>query len=196
MLLLASCGDAQPEATTPKVNVVVPASSVAAAPVDVRVPVVDAGSMVFASNGDTVDAGDGLPPIPRIGQAAYLPFAHYAVAMHNRIHPLFADQFLASLDKLPAGHPMNDMKIVTTVEITLNRDGSLNNMGVIKTSGITAFDVATLDSIKRAAPFGTAPPEILSDDGFVRIRWGFHRDPVYSCSTMNVWPIMLRGKNP
>jgi len=39
--------------------------------------------------------------------------------MHNRIHPIFAESFLESLDGLPATHPMNDKHLVTRLEIVL-----------------------------------------------------------------------------
>ena len=39
---------------------------------------------------------------------AAVPFASYLNAIHNRIHPIFADTFLGSLDNLPQTHPLND----------------------------------------------------------------------------------------
>ena len=87
--------------------------------------------------------------------------------MHNRIHPIFAESFLESLDSLPAGHPMNDKHLVTKLEIVLTREGHLKKMGIVKTSGITAFDIAALDSVDRAQPFGPPPNAIVSPDGNV-----------------------------
>ena len=40
--------------------------------------------------------------------AAAQPFATYLVTIHNRIHPIFAEEFLAFLDGLPKDHPLND----------------------------------------------------------------------------------------
>ena len=81
---------------------------------------------------------------------AQVPFATYLNGMHNRIHPIFADSFLASLDSLPRDNPMNDANIFTRLEIVLTRDGHLMKMGVVRTCGITAFDIAALDSVQRA----------------------------------------------
>ena len=64
-------------------------------------------------------------------------------------------------------------------------------MGIVKTSGITAFDIAALDSVDRAQPFGPAPSAIVSADGNVYLHWEFHRDEVYACSTMNARPFLL-----
>jgi TonB family protein len=122
---------------------------------------------------------------------AAVPFASYLNGMHNRIHPIFADNFLGSLDGLPKNHPMNDQKLITRLEIVVTRDGHLVKMGVVKTSGITAFDIAALDSVNRAQPFGPAPGAVVSPDGNVYLHWEFHRDEVYACSTMNARPFLL-----
>jgi hypothetical protein len=64
-------------------------------------------------------------------------------------------------------------------------------LGIVKTSGITAFDIAALDSVHRAQPFGPAPGAIVSPDGNVYLHWEFHRDEVFACSTMHARPFML-----
>jgi len=69
-------------------------------------------------------------------------------------------------------------------------------MGVVKTSGITAFDVAALDAVDRAQPFGPAPNAIVSPDGNVYLHWEFHRDEVYACSTMGARPFLLNVPAP
>ncbi len=123
---------------------------------------------------------------------AAVPFASYLNTIHNRIHPIFADSFLGSLDNLPKSHPMNDPKIITRLEIVVSpKDGRIVKMGVVKTSGITAFDIAALDSVHRAQPFGPAPGAIVSPDGNVYLHWEFHRDEVFACSTMHARPFML-----
>jgi TonB family protein len=122
---------------------------------------------------------------------AAAPFATYLNSMHNRIHPIFADSFLASLDNLPPTHTLNDVHLITRLEIVLTRDGHIVKMGIVKTSGVTAFDIAALDSVQRASPFGPPPGAIVSTDGQVYLHWEFHRDEVYACSTMNARPFML-----
>jgi TonB family protein len=122
---------------------------------------------------------------------AQVPFASYLNAMHNRIHPIFADSFLESLDNLPASHPLNDQHLITKLEIVLTKEGHVQKMGIVRTSGITAFDIAALDAVQRASPFGPAPSAIISPDGNVYLHWEFHRDEVYACSTMNARPFLL-----
>ncbi len=127
---------------------------------------------------------------------AQVPFASYLNGMHNRIHPIFADGFLESLDGLPPSHPMNDQHLVTRLEIVLTKEGRLRKMGIVKTSGLTAFDIAALDAVDRAQPFGPAPTAIISPDGNVYLHWEFHRDEVYACSTQGARPFILNSPGP
>jgi hypothetical protein len=121
------------------------------------------------------------------------PFGTYLAMIHNRLHPIFADWFLASLDSLDANNPMNRADLSTNLEIILDQDeGRIVKMGVTKHSGVTAFDVAALDSVQRASPFGPPPREIVSPDGNVYLHWEFHRNPAIACTTYNARPFMLK----
>lgn len=125
---------------------------------------------------------------------ARVPFASYLNAVHNRLHPIFADSFLASLESLPGAHPMNRADIKTHLEIVLDKDeGKVVRMGVTHTSGVTAFDIAALESVMRASPFGAPPGEIVSPDGRVYFHWEFYRNPFYACSTYFAHPFILKG---
>ncbi len=124
--------------------------------------------------------------------AARVPFATYINAIHNRIHPIFAEEFLASLDSMPKGAAMAAADLVTHLEIVLSKDqGRIVHMGVTKASGVTAFDIVALDSVSRGQPFGKAPDAIVSPDGNVYLHWEFHRDPFDACSTRNASPFLL-----
>jgi TonB family protein len=118
-------------------------------------------------------------------QEAAHPESKYLEAPHRRMHPIFTDAFLSSLDSLPATDPINNPKLVTKVEIVLTPNGELRRTVIVETSGVAAFDAGALDAVGRAAPFGPAPTAIAARDGNVHIVWGFHRDGVYGCSTMN-----------
>jgi TonB family protein len=126
--------------------------------------------------------------------AARVPFAAYLNGIHNRLHSIFADRFLATLDGMPANHPLNRQDMVTHLEIVLSKeDGHIVRMGVIKSSGNTAFDVGALDSVQQASPYGTPPEAIVSPDGNVYLHWEFYRAPFYACSTYFAHPIMLKA---
>ena len=123
------------------------------------------------------------------------PFGTYLSIIHNRLHPIFADWFLASLDSLPANNPLNRPELQTNLEVVLDADeGRIVKMGVTRASGVTAFDINALESMQRASPFGTPPREIVSPDGKVYLHWEFHREPGIACTTFNARPFMLKGK--
>jgi TonB family protein len=126
---------------------------------------------------------------------ARVPFANYLVQIHNRIHPVFAEGFLDSLGNLPSSHPLNRPEITTNVEIVLDREeGRITRMGITKTSGVTAFDVAALAAVDAAQPFGAPPREIVSPDGNVYFHWEFHRNRDEACSTYFARPFILKGQ--
>jgi hypothetical protein len=124
--------------------------------------------------------------------AAAKPFATYLVTIHNRIHPIFAEQYLDFYNSRPKGDKVNDMSIFASLEIVLDKlTGKIVRMGVVKTSGITEYDITALNSVARAGPFGKAPDIIASPDGNVYLHWEFHRDPVDACTTRNAYPYLL-----
>ncbi len=118
-------------------------------------------------------------------------FARYLNAMHNRIHPIFTDSFLPTLDVRPKSDPINDPTLAVLLEIVLSADGQLLRMGVVQPSGQLEFDVAALASVERAAPYGPVPAPMLSSDGSVYVHWQFKRDEIYACTTMNARPFLL-----
>jgi TonB family protein len=140
---------------------------------------------------------EGYVPAVRPGNvtalnAARALFSTYLLAMHNRIHPLFAEQLLGLRENLPPGHPLNG-ELRVDLEIVVDKgSGKIVRMGVIKASGVTAFDVAALDVVSRAAPFRTAPDGIASPDGKVYVHWEFGRNPIDACTTRNAVPYILQ----
>jgi hypothetical protein len=129
--------------------------------------------------------------------AARVPFATYINTIHNRLHPIFAEEFLAFLDELPDQHALSDKELVTHLEIVLNKDeGRIVRLGITQASGVTAFDVAALNSVSRASPYGRAPEAVVSPDGNVYLHWEFHRDPQDACTTRHARPYLLRAEPP
>lgn len=123
---------------------------------------------------------------------AAVPFAKYLHHIHNRVHPIFADEFLGSLEGLPDTHAMNQPGLKTILEVVVDSEqGKIVKMGVTRTSGVTAFDIAALDAMDRAGPFGKPPSAIKSPDGNVYLHWEFHRKPEIACMTGNAHPYML-----
>ena len=79
----------------------------------------------------------------KMGEYARWPFVTYLNAFHNSVHFIFAKRFLAALDALPSENPMTDRRVFARLEIVLERnEGRVIKKGVVRTSGITAFDIA------------------------------------------------------
>jgi TonB family protein len=122
--------------------------------------------------------------------AAADPFAAYLAAFHRNLHAEFAHEFLASL---PALGELADTNLVTKVEIVVNPDGSLDRVGVVKSSGNMMYDFGAFNAVQRGAPYPPPPEKIRSPDGRVYIVWALRRDES-QCGTWNAEPYIL--KNP
>jgi TonB family protein len=118
------------------------------------------------------------------------PFAVYYARMHRRIHELWGFGFLENLDGKAADHPLNNPDLWTNLEISINPDGSVHKVTIVKTSGKTEFDVAAVDTVLSSAPYEATPEVIRSSNGKVYMRWGFYRN-WRQCGTFNVEPYIL-----
>jgi hypothetical protein len=129
---------------------------------------------------------------PRILGAAATPFAKWLVAVHNRVHPWWADGFLGWLETLPCDDARNDARLHTELELVVKGDtGRIVSIGVVVSSGVEAFDLAAITAFVRASPFPVADAAIRSSDGNVYFLWEVHRAEEYACSAMGVRPYLL-----
>jgi TonB C terminal len=120
--------------------------------------------------------------------AAASPFAAYLAEVHRSIHREFAMRFLRSLPLV--GGAFADPTLVTRLEIVINQDGSLHQVGVVRTSGFTPFDYGAWNSVMKSAPYPEPPKRILSGDGRVYVRWDFYNNE-RQCGTFNAEPFIL-----
>jgi hypothetical protein len=117
------------------------------------------------------------------------PFAAYITAMHRQIHKLFTLGFLADIDARSDSAYASE-ELWTQLEIVLKGDGTVDHVGIVRTSGMLAFDVAAIDSVMSAGPFPTPPSAIKSANGKVYVDWQFHRDE-RACGTFGADPHIL-----
>ncbi len=104
------------------------------------------------------------------------PFAAYIARMHRSIHKLWGFDQLEAWDELTGSSPLNDSKLATTLEAVINRDGTIDKVTIVRTSGYLGFDAAAIDVLYTAGPFPDPPREIRSPDGKIYVHWTFHRD--------------------
>jgi hypothetical protein len=140
---------------------------------------------------------EGYVPAVRFGNqvalgASRVAFAAFLRGMANRIQPVFVDDFVTWIQSLPSHHALRRPHLQTRLEIVLDASGNVVRMGVVLTSGVTAFDVGALDAVLRAGPFGTAPVEIRSPDGHVYVQWDLHGDVTSVFSDKDARPSILR----
>jgi TonB family protein len=122
--------------------------------------------------------------------AAADPFAAYLAAFHRNLHTEFVHEFIASL---PSSGALADDSLVAKVEIVVNPDGTLDRVGVVKSSGNLMYDFGAFNAVQRGAPYPPPPEKIRSPDGRTYLRWALHRDQS-QCGTWNAEPYIL--KNP
>ena len=113
---------------------------------------------------------------------AKIAWARYVVAIHAKLHPVFTDEYLASLCALDRGDALNDPKLTAEVELAIRADGAIANIGLISPSGQESFDAAVLQSFERIAPLPSPDPQTLSTDGHVYVRWQLTRDEHAGCA--------------
>jgi TonB family protein len=88
---------------------------------------------------------------------------------------------------------LGNPELVTTVEIVINADGSLDRVGVVRASGNLMYDFGAFNAVQRGAPYPPTPEKIRSPDGRVYIKWALHRNES-QCGTWNAEAFIL--KNP
>lgn len=104
------------------------------------------------------------------------PFAQFITRMHRQIHEKWAFGFLNDMDTSLRQGPMDDMKLLTNLEIVLDGEGNVDRISMVRTSGNTGFDAAAISSVYAAGPFPTPPEAIRSGNGKVYLHWKFHRN--------------------
>jgi TonB family protein len=105
-------------------------------------------------------------------------FAAYIAQAHRRIHVQWGFGLWEHFRDLPdpAGRTPYESSIYARLEIKLDRQGKVTRLGLIRTSGHTAFDGGAMAAVLAAAPFGPPPEEMVSQDGSTYMHWNFYQD--------------------
>jgi TonB family protein len=125
------------------------------------------------------------PGTRTVVNARAAPFAAFIARVHRQIHKFWGFGVLEDWDGLPGTSPFNDDKLMTTLEIVLNDNGTVNKIAVVKASGYMAYDAAAIDAVLAAAPFPEPPRDIVSNNGKIYFHWNFARDG-RACGTEGV----------
>ena len=72
--------------------------------------------------------------------------------------------------------PFNKPNLHTTLEMVLNRDGTVDKITIVTSSGYLPYDAAAIDVAYTAGPYPDPPREIRSPNGKIYVHWNFYRD--------------------
>jgi TonB family protein len=120
------------------------------------------------------------------------PFAAYLARMHRSIHELWGFGQLEEWDEKDGSSPYNNQNLMTELEIVLNGDGTVDKVGVVRPSGLTAYDVAAVDVVYSAGPYPDPPRAIRSANGKIYLHWHFYRDG-RQCNPYGADPYILEN---
>jgi TonB family protein len=113
------------------------------------------------------------------------PFAAFIARMHRNIHKLWGFGALEDWDDLPGSSPFNNPNLLTTLDIVLERDGTVGKVTMVRSSGYLPYDAAAIDTVYSAGPYPDPPRGMRSPNGKIYIRWRFYRDD-RQCATSGV----------
>jgi TonB family protein len=113
------------------------------------------------------------------------PFAAFVARMHRSIHLLWGFGALEDWDELGSSSPLNNPNLLTTLEMVLNADGTVDKVTIVRASGYLPFDTAAIDTAFAGGPYPDPPREIRSANGKIYIHWRFYRDG-RQCATSGV----------
>ncbi|MBX3248203.1 MAG: TonB family protein [Myxococcales bacterium] len=121
------------------------------------------------------------------------PFAAYIAELHRRLH----DHYHLFVDNIPAdpSHPYNQGQLSTRLELAVRPDGTLERVGVVRSSGLSAFDFSAWKAVMNAQPYPPSPENIRSVDGLVYLHYTFYRDQPF-CHQANASPYILDAIPP
>jgi TonB family protein len=115
-------------------------------------------------------------------------YAAYLQAFHRPLHLEFAHEFLGRLGRHAS--QFGDLRLRTKLEIVIEPDGSLNRVGIIRSSGDILYDFQAFNAVQRGAPYPPPPVEVRSPDGRTYLRWTLHRNES-QCGAWNAEPYIL-----
>jgi hypothetical protein len=114
-------------------------------------------------------------------------WAIFLIGVHDRLHPVFAEEYLASLSALPADLPENAPTLSVQVGLVIAQaTGEISELYIGRSSGVFEFDAAALSAFLRIFPM-PVPAQLASEDGRVYFEWELHRNSE-ACSTFDARP--------
>lgn len=121
---------------------------------------------------------DFLPDI-KSGSETILNTAEFIYySFYRRIElaivPLWNSEIKSYLDSYSdLKSTLNAIEYITDVQIILDNIGNFETMKILKSSGVSGFDLAPGTAFMQAAPFINPPEGIVDTDGLIKMNWRF-----------------------
>jgi len=125
--------------------------------------------------------------------AAASPYASWISDVHRRIHAQFAERFIPRIGNHDPA--LSNPELYAEMEFVVDARGRVLRVAIVRTSGVSSFDLGAFNSILDAQPLPVPPEAIYSGDGRVYLIWGFSRGPS-QCHTMQARPFILPNPPP
>ena len=74
----------------------------------------------------------------------------------------------------PYGRVFGVRDRLTVLDVTISADGQLEDVYVVKDSGVAFLDEAAVQAFREAQPFPNPPPALQDADGNIRFKFGFY----------------------
>ncbi len=102
----------------------------------------------------------------------YSYFARMKEQLYWRWTELFREESSLLSARLKRGRGQNLFH--TSLYVYLSPDGEIQDISVVKSSGVESIDSIALYAFLRSAPFPNPPAGLVEEDGYIHIRQSFH----------------------
>jgi protein TonB len=106
-----------------------------------------------------------------------------SASIHRSSDALYLDSWRRKIERIgnlnyPEKAKLNNIYGNVTIKVAINRDGTINNVTIMDTSGNKILDKAALSIVRMAAPFGPLSKEMTKDTDILEIIrvWQFQPD--------------------
>lgn len=143
----------------------------------------------YGGNGPAIRPGQEGNALTHIKEVA-----EYIALMHQEIHPQWGAGYLMRLDTIYRSRDarINDSDLEVKVEIVMDPYGRVQDVHMIRSTGITTFDSEAIAVAWRSSPGFETPIEMRSKNGKSYIHWTFWRDS-RQCGVFGVKVFKLEG---
>ena len=102
-------------------------------------------------------------------------FVYYSYynRIRQQVNQYWRPHIRQALQHLALNNKYIHMDHITRLKITLDSDGYLLHIKVLRASGLVEVDAVALQAFELAAPFPNPPKNLIEEDGTINIHWSF-----------------------